>query len=115
MKVINTQQFEDDLTRIEDHIFNSTQNITLIEKFLIEVDSVVLWIKSNVTVPRVESTGDRFWPFYMDTKGELRYRLNYLYVNDSETLILKRVLDNREQNLEIYPSHKLTNYSGDEI
>jgi hypothetical protein len=51
---------------------------------------------------------------YTHNKGELRYRLKYLLQESEKNLLLKRIIDNREQNLEIYPAHKLDTYSGDE-
>jgi hypothetical protein len=114
MRLVYTPQFEDDLTRIEDHIFLSTNDVKFVNKFLDEVDATILWVKSNTTIPKIEETGDRSWLFYRDNKGELRYRLTYLYQDQIKTIFLKRVIDNREQNLGLYPVHKLGTYSGDE-
>lgn len=115
MKVVKTTQFDEDQLRIEDHIYNSTSDIQFIERFLTELDTAVTWIKSNVMTPREDAVGDRSWPFYRDNKGELRYRLKYLFVaSKSQTIFLKRIIDNREQNLDIYPTHKLDSYSADD-
>lgn len=115
MKIVKTKQFDDDQLRIEDHIYNSTNDIQFVERFLDELDAAVTWIKSNVTTPKEDNVGDRSWPFYRDGKGELRYRLKYLFVEPKpQTIFLKRIIDNREQNLDIYPAHRLDSYSADD-
>lgn len=115
MKIVKTRQFDEDQTRIEDHIYNSTENIKLVERFLDELDSAVTWIQSNVATPKEDHLGDRSWPFYRDNRGELRYRLKYLFVDmKPQKVFLKRIIDNREQNLDIYPMHKLDSFSADD-
>lgn len=57
---------------------------------------------------------DCSWPFYRDHQGLFRYRLKYLAINSQATIILKRIIDNRERNLDIYPAHKLDNFSADD-
>lgn len=55
------------------------------------------------------------WPFYRDNRGKLRYRLKYLIVEGKPaTLFLKRIIDNKEQNLDLYPAHRLETYSADD-
>jgi hypothetical protein len=68
-----------------------------------------------MTTPKEDEVGDRSWPFYRNHCGLFSYRLKYLAVNSSPTiiLILKRIIDNREQNLDIYPIHKLDSFSAD--
>ncbi|MFN7728111.1 MAG: hypothetical protein ACK5P7_03030 [Bdellovibrio sp.] len=58
--------------------------------------------------------GDRSWPFYRDHRGLFRYRLKYIFIGPAETVILKRIIDNREQNLDIYPVHRLDSFSADD-
>ncbi len=115
MKIVKTRQFDEDQIHIEDHIYSSTEDVKFVEKFLEELDSAVTWIQLNTTIPKEDHIGDRSWPFYRDGKGELRYRLKYLFVDaNSQTVFLKRIIDNREQNLDIYPVHKLDSYSADD-
>lgn len=64
-------------------------------------------MQANVATPKEDEMGDRSWPFY-------RYRLKYLFVDSIATIILKRIIDNREQNLDIYPVHKLDSFSADD-
>ncbi len=115
MKIVKTRQFDEDQIHIEDHIYNSTDDVKFVDRFLVELDNAVNWIQSNVATPKEDHVGDRSWPFYRDGKGELRYRLKYLFVDSKpQTVFLKRIIDNREQNLDIYPVHKLDSYSADD-
>jgi hypothetical protein len=116
MKIVKTPQFDVDQTHIEDHIFESNEKkVEFVEKFVEELDSTIRWVHSNATTPREDETGDRSWPFYRDHKGRYRYRLKYLVLNMPEAaIILKRIIDNREQNLDIYPVHKLDSFSADD-
>lgn len=93
MKIVKTQQFEDDRLHIEDHIYNS-----------------------NATTPKEDEMGDRSWPFFRDHRGWFRYRLKYLCIENSISrfILLKRIIDNKEQNRDIYPSHNLDTYSADD-
>lgn len=116
MKIIKTGQFNEDQLRIEDHIFQSNnEDIQYVEKFLDQLDNAVLWVKANATTPKEDDAGDRSWPFYRDNRGKLRYRLKYLIVEEKPaTLFLKRIIDNKEQNLDLYPAHRLETYSADD-
>ncbi len=115
MKIVKTRQFDDDQTHIEDHIYSSTEDVKFVDSFLEELDNAVTRIQANVTTPKEDNVGDRSWPFYRDGKGKLRYRLKYLFVDSKpQTIFLKRIIDNREQNLDIYPVHKLDSYSDDD-
>ncbi len=116
MKIVKTPQFDVDQLYIEDHIFESNNNqVKFIEKFIEELDDAIQWIHSNATTPKEDEMGDRSWPFYRDHRGLYRYRLKYLVVsNPQSVIILKRIIDNREQNLDIYPVHKLDSFSADD-
>lgn len=116
MKIVKTSQFDEDQLRIEDHIFQSNnEEIKFVEKFLEELDVAVLWVESNATTPKEDEVGDRSWPFYRDNKGKLRYRLKYVFSETKpQKLFLKRIIDNKEQNLDIYPAHRLDTYSADD-
>ncbi len=116
MNVVKTSQFDVDQLHIEDHIFESNeQQVTFVERFIEELDATVQWIQSNATTPKEDEVGDRSWPFYRDNRGLFRYRLKYLVLSSPKsTIILKRIIDNREQNLDIYPTHKLDSFSADD-
>ena len=116
MKFIKTPQFDADQVRIEDHIFESNdREVKFVEKFIEELDAAVQWLGLNGTTPKDDEMGDRSWPFYRSQQGLFRYRLKYLAVNSPKaTIILKRIIDNREQNLDIYPVHKLDSFSSDD-
>lgn len=115
MKIVKTKQFDEDQIRIEDHIYNSTDNIKYVDRFIDELDNAITWIRSNIETPKEDDVGDRSWPFHRDDKGELRYRLKYLFVDMvPRMVILKRIIDNREQNLVLYPMHKLDSFSADD-
>jgi hypothetical protein len=116
MTIVKTSQFDTDQLHIEDHIFESNSGqIKYVEQFIEELDTAVQWIASNVTTPKEDEVGDRSWPFYRDSRGLYRYRLKYLFVNSpAATVILKRIIDNREQNLDIYPVHRLDSFSADD-
>lgn len=116
MRIVKTSQFDDDQLRIEDHIFQSNdEDIKYVENFIEELDTAILWIEANVTTPKEDEVGDRSWPFCRDGKGKLRYRLKYLFSEvKPHTIFLKRIIDNKEQNLDIYPAHRLDSYSADD-
>ena len=74
MKIVKTQQFEDDQLHIEDHIYNSNEcDIKFVDKFIDELDAAVQWIHSNAMTPKEDEMGDRSWPFYRDHRGWFRY------------------------------------------
>ena len=116
MKVVKTPQFDVDQLHIEDHIFESNENqAKFVEKFIEELDAAVQWVASNSTTPKEDEMGDRSWPFFRDHRGLFRYRVKYLVASSPKTtLFLKRIIDNREQNLDIYPVHKLDSFSADD-
>ena len=115
MKIVKTPQFDGDQLHIEDHVFESNCNdVKFVEQFIGELDSAIQWVQANVATPKEDEMGDRSWPFYRDHRGLYRYRLKYLFVESTTTIILKRIIDNREQNLDIYPVHKLDNFSADD-
>jgi hypothetical protein len=116
MIVVKTPQFSGDQLHIENHIFEANhQQIKFVENFIEELDVAVQWVQSNATTPKEDEMGDRSWPFYRDHRGLYRYRLKYLMVNSPRpSVILKRIIDNREQNLDIYPVHKLDSFSADD-
>ncbi|MGE0633087.1 MAG: hypothetical protein AB7O96_11800 [Pseudobdellovibrionaceae bacterium] len=116
MKVVKTPQFDVDQLHIEDHIFESNEKeVKFVEKFIEELDAAVKWIQSNTATPKEDEMGDRSWPFYRDPRGLFRYRLKYIFVDSTKaSIILKRIIDNREQNLDIYPVHKLDSFSADD-
>lgn len=116
MKAVQTPQFEADQLHIEDHIFESNdRQVQFVEKLIEELDAAVQWVLSNATTPKEDEMGDRSWPFYRDHRGLYRYRLKYIVVGSpTQNLLLKRIIDNREQNLDIYPTHKLDNFSADD-
>ena len=116
MKILKTPQFDIDQLHVEDHIFETNEaKIKFVEKFVEELDSAIQWIQANPLTPKEDEMGDRFWPFYRDQRGLFRYRLKYLVVDSpNAAIILKRIIDNREQNLDIFPLHKLDSFSADD-
>lgn len=116
MNFIKTPQFEADQLHIEDHVFESNdRQVQFVERFIEELDAAIQWIGLNSATLKEDEMGDRSWPFYRDHRGLFRYRLKYLAVNTPKTaIVLKRIIDNREQNLEIYPVHKLDSFSSDD-
>ena len=115
MKIVKTPQFDVDQLHVENHIFESNNNqVKFVEEFIEELDAVIRWVGSNFTTPKEDEMGDRSWPFYHDHRGLFRYRLKYLVVTSPQSIILKRIIDNREQNLDIYTTHKLDNFSADD-
>jgi hypothetical protein len=72
------------------------------ELIIDELDAVVQWLGLNASTPKEDKMGDRSWPFYRNQQGLFRYSLKYLALNSPQpTMILKRIIDNREQNLDI--------------
>ncbi len=58
MKIVKTQQFEDDQLHIEDHIYNSNEcDIKFVDKFIDELDAAVQWVHSNTTTPKEDEIG----------------------------------------------------------
>ncbi len=116
MKLVKTSQFDVDQLHIEDHIFESNeQQVKFVEKFIEELDAAVHWVQSNATTPKEDEVGDRSWPFYRDNRGLYCYPLKYLVVSSPKSsILLKRIIDNREHNLDIYPAHKLDSFSADD-
>jgi hypothetical protein len=116
VRVVKTPQFDVDQHNIENHIFESNDcQVRFVEKFIEDLDTAIQWIGSNATTPREDEMGDRSWPFYRDPRGLYRYRVKYLVVSSPKAaVLLKRIIDNREQNLDIYPVHKLDSFSTDD-
>ncbi len=117
MNYIKTPQFDADQLRIEDHVFESNyREVRFVEKFIEELDVAVQWLGLNATVPKEDEMGDRSWPFFRDQQGLFRYRLKYLVLlhTPKPSIVLKRIIDNREQNLNLYPVHKLNSFSADD-
>lgn len=103
-----SKNYEKSLSTIEDFIFESTQNIELIEKFLDEHDDTLNFIAQNPLTPAIHpSTGDQSWIF-----SDGRYRIFFKVINaQKETKVyLTHIIDNRQANLEIYPNNRLPTY-----
>lgn len=116
MKIVHTPQFEMDRLHIEDHVFESNaRQLKFVERFNDELDNAVQWIAANSTTPKEDDMGDRSWPFYRDQRGLFRYRLKYLVAHlPKASIVLKRIIDNREQNSDLHPAHKLDSFSADD-
>lgn len=115
MKIVKTAQFDLDQLHIEDHIFETNnREVKFVEQFVDELDLAVQWMLSNTATPKEDDVGEHSWPFYRDHRGLYRYRLKYLFAESTATIILKRIIDNREQNLDIYPTHRLDSFSADD-
>lgn len=110
-KFIFTKNYEITLARIEEHIFLTTGSIKSVESFLDEHDQVLKFIADNPQSPAVHPvTGDQSWNF-----GSGRYRLFFRCVQAVNDLIiyLTHLIDNKEINLDIYPSNRIPTYDED--
>jgi hypothetical protein len=108
IKFVFTENYESILSRIEDYIFETTNSLNLIEKFLEEHDQTLNFIAQNPKTPAIHPvTGDQSWVF-----GDGRYRLFFRCIENKETITvyLTHLIDNKEINLDIYPENKIPTY-----
>lgn len=111
-KVIFTDSFSRELARVEDHIFESTGDVALVERFLEEFDRVLAFLSNNPSTPSPHPiTGDQSW-----VMADGRYRLFFRMVRgpDGETtLFMVHIIDNKQANLDVYPGNQLPTYEED--
>ena len=111
VKIYFTDAYTDDLKKIENFIFESTENVKVVEQFFKEHDEVLEFVRENPNTPAVHpKTGDQSWIF---SNG--RYRLFFNTIKSSSILkiYLTQVIDNREANLEVYPNNSVPTYDED--
>lgn len=110
-KIYFSKNYEKCLSAIEDFIFESTQNMGLLEEFLNKHDDALNFIAQNPTTPAIHpTTGDQSWIF-----GEGRYRLFFKVTNSKEEVKIYfiHIIDNRQANLKVYPNNTLPTYFED--
>lgn len=96
------------LGEIEDFVFESSESISAVEKFLEAHDSALKFVAQNPNTPAIHpQTGEQSWIF-----GDGRYRIFFKVVTQvNETRIyLIHLIDNRQANLDIYPNNSLPTY-----
>jgi len=108
-KIILSDAYLKRLGEIEDFIWESSgKSIFAMEAFLTSHDNVLEFLKENPTTSsRHFQTGDQSWPF-----GDGRYRLFFRF--NSKNIELLDLIDNRMNNLKIYPNNTLPTYDEDE-
>lgn len=112
-KIFFTSAYEARLREIEDFIFESTQSLETVGRFLDEHDRVLLFLSQNSETPAPHpNTGDQSWVF-----GDGRYRLFFKAVTNADrevTIYLLHLIDNRQANLEVYPGNSMPTFDEDE-
>jgi hypothetical protein len=109
-KFVFSPQYESALRKIEDHIFESNQDLQNLVDFLEEHDRILKFIETNPQTPAIHPvTGDQSWVF-----SDGRYRM-FFRVDQRRpmTINLIDLIDNREANLHLYPEHKIPTYTED--
>jgi hypothetical protein len=107
-RFIFSENYDEALERIEDHILLSTGDIDHVGSFLDEHDQVLAFIDQNPHTPAIHPvTGDQSWVF-----GNGRYRLFFKAITKKTELVvyLTHVIDNRQANLEVYPQNTIPTY-----
>ena len=110
-KLYFSGSYSKSLENIEDFIFEATNRVEEVEKFLDAHDRTLEFIAENPTTPAVHpNTGDQSWPFF-----DGRYRLFFVVNQTSNELLiyLVHIVDNRQANLELYPQNSLPTYEED--
>jgi hypothetical protein len=111
VRFIFAKTYEAQLSQVEDFIFSSRQELGDVEKFLDEHDELLDFLSQNPKTPAVHPvTGDQSWIF-----GTGRYRAFFRVIfSDSEVIIhMISLIDNRQMNGQIYPSHLMPTYEED--
>jgi hypothetical protein len=104
-----TKRYLQSIKEIEDFIFESTNSVKPLEKFLDDHETILLFIKQNPNTPAPHpKTGDQSWPF-----GAGRYRVFFKVVGD-QFIYLLDIIDNRMLNKDIYPNNSMPTYVLDE-
>jgi hypothetical protein len=112
MRIVLTDAYERELTRIEDFIFSAADDVSVVEGFIALHDDALAFIAANPKTPAVHpATGDQSWIF-----GNGRYRVFFKIVGEGRkaTLFMTHIIDNREANLSVYPGNSLPTYTIDE-
>jgi len=109
-KFIFTDQYNNSLERIEDHIL-ATADISHVEKFLDEHDRLLKFIEQNPNTAAVHPlTGDQAWVF---ASGRYRAFYRAVDINTVLTIFMTDIIDNRELNKKIYPANSIPTYDED--
>ena len=107
-RFIFTKNYSAALERIEDYIFLSTGTIEGVEKFLVEHDKALKFIEQNPNAPAIHHvTGDQSWIF---ADGRYRFFFKAVKKDGDLTIYLTHIIDNREANLDVYPSNTIPTY-----
>lgn len=108
-RIVFTDGYDDALSRIEDFIFGTAEDMTMLERFWRIHDDALRFIAENPATPAAHpATGDQSWPF-----GDGRYRVFFKSVTAQKTVYMTHIIDNRQANLEIYPGNSLPTYDED--
>jgi len=111
-RYIFSKNYSTALEQIEDFIFESTESLDQVSKFLDEHDRVLMFIGQNYKTPAIHPvTGDQSWIF-----GDGRYRMffNAIESGNEITVHLTHIIDNRSANLDVYPENKIPTYDEEE-
>ena len=107
-RIVFTEPYQNGLSCIEDFLFSSSQDLSVVEQFWNEHDRVLGFLKENPVTPAAHpTTGDQSWPF-----ADGRYRLFFKLLKDANqsTIYLTHIIDNRQVNLLVYPGNKLPTF-----
>lgn len=107
-KVIFTESFNRALEQIEDYIFESTGELEPVNRFLDELDRVILFLSHNPNTPAPHPvTGDQSW-----VMGDGRYRIFFqvVYAGGEITIFATYIIDNKQINQDVYPNNTLPTY-----
>ena len=108
---IFSENYNNQLERIEDYILETTDSIDKVSEFLDQHDQVLRFIEQSPTTAAVHpTTGDQSWVF-----GEGRYRVFFRCVDLKNNLMiyLVHIIDNKELNNKVYPENKIPTYNED--
>lgn len=111
-KILFTEAYSASLEAIEDFVYESTHDLTVVSKFLDDHDRALQFIADHPDTPAVHPmTGDQSWPF-----GDGRYRLFFKVVRTGTkdgAIYMTHIIDNRQANLEVYQGNSLPTYQDD--
>lgn len=107
-RFVFSKSYSETMERIENHVFETTESVEQVNAFLDEHDRVLKFIEQNPKTSKTHPiTGDQSWVF-----GSGRYRLffNAIEANNELIIYLTHLIDNREINIDIYPSNTFPTY-----
>lgn len=110
-KLVFSDQYLANLSRIEDYFFMLAQSEEPVARFLNVHDRALSFIQENPLASPVSSlTGLRSRPF-----GGGRYRIFYhLPANSTSEIWMVDLIDNMQANIHIYPGNSIETYFEDE-